>query len=429
MYSPYCPTKISQPYISRIAICLLWCLLTACNENTNISPSKSFNKIYNESSFSDFQAIDVVQTQDEGYIILGTIENSFAEQNDVPYILRIDKEGNYLWDTKLDKQLEAYISPIPNLKANQGNYHFFCFKKEGLKPALLKINDESKKVEEVRVYGQMSGDLAYVSDTQDNGMLLTLLSESCNPDNDLQTRNIELFKLSPTFDIQWRNCYPYSIFVPRDPVSRRVNYNFFINGNFNASGREYFFTTFLGQDNSTILIFTDHQGKVQGEARLPFVINSMAHINNNQFAMTFVKQKDLNIMSNAVFNLNSQTSPNLIGSTFHEINSQARAITKKMTLANKEVTIIASTLENIPIRIYAFDAKVTTTDLLRGSLTLGRGNPYEIADVIPSADGGLTIVANTLVGDRFKRIAVLKVSATDTNNFVNSCLSTGTCNE
>jgi hypothetical protein len=145
--------------------------------------------------------------------------------------------------------------------------------------------------------------------------------------------------------------------------------------------------------------------------------------------MTFVRQRDTNIIINAQFDLNNFSAPSIVGSTFHEINSQARTIAKKMNLANKEVIIIASTLENIPIRIYAFDAQVTTNDLLRGTLTLGRINPYEIANIIPTMDGGLAIITNTLVGDRFRRIALLKVSADETNSFVNSCLSTGTCKE
>jgi hypothetical protein len=404
-------------------------LFFTCNEKASFIPSESFNKIYNEPSFSDFQALDIVQMEDGGYLILGSVENSFAEQSDVPYVLRTDKEGNFLWDTKSDVSLAQYTSPIPNLRASQGVYHFFCVKKDALTPVVLRINDANKKVEEVRAYPQINGDLVYAGQAKDNGTLLTVLSEKCKPDNDLQTRNIEIFNLNSNFDVQWNKCYPYSIFIPRDPVSRKVNYNFFWNGNFNANEQDYYFATFLGQENSSVVMFTDTQGEVKGATFLPFVVNSISHITNNRFAMTFVRQRDTNIVINAQFELDSTTSPSIFGSTFHEINSQARTITKKMNLVNKEVVIIASTLENIPIRVYAFDAQVTTNDLLRGTLTLGKVNPYEIANIIPTADGGLAIVTNTLVGDRFRRIALLKVSTNETNRFVNSCLSTGTCRE
>lgn len=400
-----------------------------CSEKTSFLPFESFNKVYNEPSFSDFQAIDIVQMEDGGYLILGSVENSFAGQSDVPYVLRTDREGNFLWDTKLDVNLAKYTNPIPNLRASQGIYHFFCIKKDALTPVLLRINDASKKVEEARIYPQIDGDLVYAGQAKDNGILLTVLSEKCNPDNNLQTRNIELFNLNANLNIQWNKCYPYSIFVPRDPVSRKVNYNFFWNGNFNANGKDYHFATFLGQENSSVIMFTDNQGEIKGATFFPFVINSIAHLANNRFAMTFVRQRDTNIIINTQFDLENTSTASISGSTFHEINSQARAITKKMNLVNKEVIVIASTLENIPIRVYAFDAKVTTNDLLRGTLTLGRVNPYEIANIIPTMDGGLAIVTNTLVGDRFKRIALLKVSADETNLFVNSCLSTGTCNE
>lgn len=401
----------------------------ACSEKTNFIPSESFNKIYNEPSFSDFQAIDIVQMEDGGYLILGSVENSFAGQSDVPYVLRTDKEGNFLWDTKLDVNLAKYTNPIPNLRISQGAYHFFCVQKDALTPVLLRINDSNKKVEQVRVYPQIEGDLVYAGQAKDNSTLLTVLSEKCKPDNNIQTRNIELVRLNARFDEQWSACYPYSIFVPRNPVSRKVNDNFFWNGSFNANGKDYYFATFLGQENSSVVMFTDNQGEVKGVTFLPFVVNSISHVTNNRFAMTFVRQRDTNIIINAQFDLDNTSTPSIFGSTFHEINSQARTITKKMNLVNKEVIIIASTLENIPIRVYAFDAQVTTNDLLRGTLTLGRVNPYEIANIISTTDGGLAIVTNTLVGDRFRRIALLKVSANETHSFVNSCLSTGACKE
>jgi len=419
-------------YRRRFALGLFFLMiifLFACSEKTSFLPSESFNKIYNESSFSDFQAIDVVQMEDGGYLILGSVENSFAGRSDVPYILRTDKEGNFLWDTKSEANLTQYTNPIPNLRASRGIYHFFCIKKDVLTPVLLRVNDANKKIEEVRVYSQIRGDLVYAGQAKDNSILLSVLSENCNPDDNTQTRNIELFQINVNFDIQWNKCYPYSIFTPRDPVSRKVNYNFFWNGNFNADGKDYYFATFLGQENSSVVLFTDTQGEVKGTTSLPFILNSITHVRNNRFAMTFVRQRDTNIIINAQFDLNNFSAPSIVGSTFHEINSQARTIAKKMNLANKEVIIIASTLENIPIRIYAFDAQVTTNDLLRGTLTLGRINPYEIANIIPTMDGGLAIITNTLVGDRFRRIALLKVSADETNSFVNSCLSTGTCKE
>lgn len=386
-------------------------ILFSCQANEAVSPEQSFNKIYNESSFSDFEAANIQQLDDGGYLLLGTTNNSFSGKVGVPYLLRTDKNGNLLWDTNKTNLLQTFFNPIPNFKKKDGSYFFFCRNNADKSIVLLKINDANQGISVQRTFNELKGDLVYVSETPDKGLLLMLLSESCGSD-----KQPELVKLDINFDIQWRKCYPYTATPSINIITQKITLNYFFNGFFEADGQIRYFMAFLTPNNTSLVLYTDANGNLLGSTQTSFLLNSLDQIREKEFAMTYIKQKDTNIVPKVTLNINANESPAIFGNTFHEINSEKRIITKKMTLNGKNVIIFACTLENIPIRIYAFDAQ---TQVLLGTLTLGRVNPYEIADIIQTADGGLAVLANTLVADRFIRLALLKISPKEIINLVN----------
>lgn len=386
-------------------------VLFSCQANETISPEQSFNKIYNESSFSDFEAADIQQLDDGGYLLLGITSNSFSGKVGVPYLLRTDREGNLLWDTNKATLLKDFFNPIPNFKKKDDNYFFFCFDNKSKSIVLLKINDANQDISIQKTFNELKGDLVYVSETPDKGLLLMLLSESCG-----SGKQPELVKLDINFGIQWRKCYPYTAIPSINTITQKINPNYFFNGFFEADGQLRYFMAFLNTNNTSLILYTDANGNLLGSTQTSFLLNSMSQVREKEFIMTYIRQNDTNIAPRVTLNVNAYESPAIFGNTFHEINSEKRIITKKMTLNGKNVIIVACTLENIPIRIYAFDAQ---TQVLLGTLTLGRVNPYEIADIIQTTDGGLAVLANTLVADRFIRLALLKISPREITNLVN----------
>jgi hypothetical protein len=386
-------------------------VLFSCQANETVSPEQSFNKIYNEGSFSDFEGANIQQLDDEGYLLLGIVSNSFSGKVGVPYLLRTDKNGNLLWDTNKTNLLQTFFNPIPNFKKKDGSYFFFCRNNADKSIVLLKINDANQSISVQRTFNELKGDLVYVSETPDKGLLLMLLSESCD-----SGKQPELVKLDINFDIQWRKCYPYTAIPSINIITQKITLNYFFNGIFEADGQVRYFMTFLTPNNTSFVLYTDASGNLLGSTQTSFLLNSLAQVSGKEFAMTYIRQNDTNIVPKVALSINTNESPAIFGNTFHEINSEKRIITKKMTLNGKNVIIFACTLENIPIRIYAFDAQ---TEVLLGTLTLGRVNPYEIADIIQTADGGLAILANTLVADRFIRLALLKISPKEIINLVN----------
>ena len=398
--------KLNMYYFILLAFILL-----SCQANDSVSPEESLDRIYNENTFSDFEAINIQQLSDEGYLILGVTDNSFSGKLAVPYLLRTDKKGDFLWDTKKNNLLNTFSNPILNFKKKEGSYYFFCRSNTDKNISLLKIDDSNQNLSVQKTFSELKGDLVSVSETPDGGLLLMLLSEICN-----SNKRPELVKLDLNFNIEWRKCYTFDVTIPINAITQKVNLNYFFNGVFETDGQSRYFMVFLTQNNTSLVLYTDAKGNLVGSTQTSFLISSLDQITNKEFAMSYIKQKDTNIVPKIALNINANEFPPIFGNTFHEINSEKRVITKKMVLNGKNVVIFACTLENIPIRIYAFDAQ---TQALRGTLTLGRVNPYEVADIIQTADGGVAIVANTLVADRFIRIALLKISAKEIINLVN----------
>jgi len=386
-------------------------IVLSCKASSDILPEQRFTKIYNEDSFSDFVGADIEQTDDGGYMLLGTTDNSFSQQKGVPYLLKTDKVGNFLWDTKKNVFLQKFSNLTPNLKKINNEYFFFCRDSTNKSITLLKINDITQTLTSVRTYNELKGDLVYSSQTPDGGLLLMMLSETCD-----SNRRPEQIKLDKNFAIQWRKCYPFLISTPINAIDQRINLNYFFNGVFEVDGQQRSFITFLSQANTSSILFTDINGTLIGETHTSLLINSLSQIENKGFAMTYIKQKDTNVVPKIALNINAKETRLIFGNTFHEINSEKRVIAKKMTINGKNTVIFACTLENSPIRLYAFDPQ---TEELKGTLTLGRVNPYEIANIIQTTDGGMAIIANTLVADRFIRIALLKISPQDAASLAN----------
>lgn len=138
-------------FILPVSLCLFLCL-ASCNlkSNQENSFSISFGKIYNKSDTSSYTALDIKQTPgDGGYIIL-------AEVDGYPYLLKVEKDGKFSWDSKDKNIFEYYKYPIAELLTLNSAYYFFCRKEkdnekkkdnEGYDwdPVLVKVRKEEKE--------------------------------------------------------------------------------------------------------------------------------------------------------------------------------------------------------------------------------------------------------------------------------------------
>ncbi|MCP4215683.1 MAG: hypothetical protein GY765_13600 [bacterium] len=116
------------------------------NEEPDSKPSESFDRVYDKKDDNTYTAVDIKQTADGGYIILGKMEG-------VPYLLKIKADGNVMWDTD-PADYSQYRLPVKNLLVRDGEYYFFCNKMEleegaGLRELVLLKVDPDGKPEEI----------------------------------------------------------------------------------------------------------------------------------------------------------------------------------------------------------------------------------------------------------------------------------------
>lgn len=110
-----------------LLLSLLLTVLWGCRieEEETFAPEEVFTRIYNNSSFDNFEALDFVQTEDNGYLILARYYNQEEDFPDQPYLLRVDSKGNFLWDTYRDERAANLGTPFGKLFETPAGYSFF----------------------------------------------------------------------------------------------------------------------------------------------------------------------------------------------------------------------------------------------------------------------------------------------------------------
>ena len=83
--------------IKLIFLLLFVWIAAGCDvEDSEADPALSFVKVYDDNRFeSSYQPIDIVQTSDNGFLILASRQ---TEDADFPsaYLMKIDEEGNFV---------------------------------------------------------------------------------------------------------------------------------------------------------------------------------------------------------------------------------------------------------------------------------------------------------------------------------------------
>jgi hypothetical protein len=95
----------------------------------------------------------------------------------------------------------------------------------------------------------------------------------------------------------------------------------------------------------------------------------------------------------------TELNPN--GFSLPELTPEAHVKILRTTINEKDVVIYASTTQSRQIGLYFYDA---TSGAFMSSRYLGFSNPYEVASLTPTKDGGLAVCGTTYVAGRFSNI-------------------------
>ncbi len=399
----------TQGWIKNISAMLLILIVGGCDiKKNNDAESSTVVKIFNNSSFSkNYQPIDIKQTSDGGYLILGSTRVDVSSFLGV-YIMKLDKNGNFIKDTTLEG---TTLNPVYNLMGVGLSYYFFAMNGLTLATKLVKI-EESGNISEVGQFDQLTYPL-YVNIDGSNNFIL----QSYNRDD----RSTVVSKINTNGEVLASKSFSigFGDYDVEEPIIDHLTQTGktlpFIAGSL-SNGRYYF----NGFYNYTLsLVFFDFNSKDDVEPgvlqgyRSERVISSATEVAGSTLAVSRYAYGNHYLIPNAILNTANgdiSASSDLNGYFLPEIESDAKIINKKLELNGKSLLVYGTTTKDKQIALYFYES--TTAKLLKAKY-LGFSNPFEIGNFVTTKDGGLAIIGTTFVAGKFPRICLFKLSSSD----------------
>ncbi|WP_026998675.1 hypothetical protein [Eisenibacter elegans] len=385
-----------------LALLALWVGLGACRK-TELTPGESFTVIFDNNEFGgSFLPVDVKQTTDGGYVILG--EHRLDDSNFYGvYVLRTDALGRFLWDYKGEVN---QVNPVSELFVVNNEFYFMAMDGISLNAQVMKVDSAGASI-----VNQVAGVIYPLAMAQINdGFLLVSY--------DRLTRSSALTRLNNNFQAAWTQ--RYDVFEDAEErvighlTKTRRQFPFFAG----AVGNSFYVNTFSNFTLSTLFVSpTDgsQQGVLNG-FRYDDAISAAVPLNNNTFVMTRYSFGENFLLPQQAVNLTGVTSTkDLGGNRLVELTPDAKVVAKRLTINSRQVIVLASDTKNSQIVLYAYDA---ATGQLLGKRFLGFGSPYRVSGYTLTADGGMAVVGTNIVTGRFPRICLFKLSPSDVNGLI-----------
>lgn len=370
--------------------------VTSCSDEESIAPEDSFSKVYTDDSFdNNFFAIDVVQTADSGYLVLGEYENANVEYRFSPYILKVDPEGEMQWDLKLDA---PYQKPIKGMQVSDSAVTFFCMHSTDESTIQMSIDISSQSVTEVETISSLRFPLACTPLGNNQFLILGFdLNESSS---------VLYMKGSTSWRTEFLNIEDADdLLVPH--FNRTGDQLPFFTGEFNGN---YYFN---GLSNYGFgMCFVDANGdELDGSIsgfRYSTSVSSAVHLTGNIFAMSRYDENQNYLMPYISIDPSTdEVADRLGGLEMPQMKDKATTQVQEIEILSQPTVLYGTSTRDNRIMLTGYDA---STGLLLGTKYIGFGNPYDLVSVKSTSDGGLIVLASTYITGRFPRIALFKLS-------------------
>ncbi|MCC5930103.1 MAG: hypothetical protein JJU28_12710 [Cyclobacteriaceae bacterium] len=380
----------------------LMLFISACDiEDSQPKVDAGFLRIYDDGTFETrYFPVDMVQTPDSGFAILS------AENDWQTYFMKVDKQGNFEWEIHLP---DKYVNPIRGMYLADSVLHFYCMDKIALGTYLLQVSPLSGQVQELRFFPSLLYPLA-AKPLPDRTTLLL----SYNRDE----TSSRFSKISSTFAEQWGENYNVFQDVEEDLIihlkrlGRRIPFfvgasqsRYFWNGFYNFNLSLVFSNPSNGAETGLISGFRSQSGM---SAALP--------LEGNRYFFTRFNFNEHFIINGQSINENSiQFGGDLASVLQPEIRDQAQVFVSDISIRGSSYRLMATDTKRGQILLAFYDASATN---LLGLKYLGRNNPYEIAGLTKTLDGGLAVLGTTYLAGRFPRICLFKISPRELEDVV-----------
>ena len=378
----------------------------SCSEKSDPDYDKeNFTSIFDNNQFSaSYFPIDVKQTPDGGYLILG--ERRLLESNfRGVYLMKIDKYGTFINAVEVDEQ---YVNAIGDLMIAGGQFYFFCMDGGSLQAQLASVTaDDSVSVTIVPVNGGVTYPAAAAVEDQGNFILLSY---------DHEEKLTVLSKINTSGNMT--AAAGFNIGAGDDVEEPIINHFIRTGKRFpfqvgKLSSGQYFFNGF---ENYTFsLVFTNASlstitGVVQGQQD-DGGFSAVFPLTGNKFAAARFNFGDNFFLPNVNLATAGPTiGVDLGGNTLPELISNAPVKIIKAAVNGKNVLVFASDTKSKQIGLFFYDE---ATGEFLGSRYLGFSNPFEVANIVQTTDNGLAVCGTTYLAGRFPRICLIKLSKTE----------------
>ncbi|MBL7858327.1 MAG: hypothetical protein JNM57_11615 [Cyclobacteriaceae bacterium] len=388
---------------------LLVILQTSCEEESNPEfDENNFTAIFDNNQFSiTYNPIDVKQTEDGGYLILGSRKLPTPPSSSPPlysgiYIMKADKFGNFTSEVDVDA---AYVNPISPLAQIDGKYYFFCMQDLTLQTQLVELTGNG----EVTTITEVSGITFPTAASYDLDSRLFLLLGYNHVD-----KQTTFCRVTTSGTIQGA-VNEFGIGVGDDNIDEPLLNHFTRTGTklpfaVGKAGAQFYFNGFYNYTFSLVFFNPSQEnpaGVVQGQLD-EGGMSAVLPLAGNKFAASRFNFGDNYLLPNVLLSTTGiSSSTDLGGYSLPELVSNARVRILSALIDTKKILIYGSDSRSKQIALLFYDE---STGTFISSKYLGFSNPFEISSLLQTADGGLVVCGTTYVAGRFPRICLFKIS-------------------
>ena len=192
---------------------------------------------------------------DDGFLVVGS-SRSFVQEKTVAWVLRLDSEGNQLWNRTFPYGIGSefrYIINLPDGFLLVGNEFSSDADPNGY---VVKIDREGNMLWNITLGGGTVDRLFSAAKAQD-GFLLAGLTENSGKNNDF---NVWLVKINTNGNITWNKTYGWSMDDAGRSVALANDNSFLIAGYTNSTGHGNYDFLVLNVDNNGTLLWNQTYG-------------------------------------------------------------------------------------------------------------------------------------------------------------------------
>src|SRR6266850_2679611 len=318
----------------QILLVVLAALGGSCSNKSDPAADKAnFTRIYDNNKFeASYFPIDITQTPDGGYLILGGRRLDNSNFSGV-YLMKVDELGAFVSEKEVDSNNIDPIGPI--LTAN-GKYYFFCMTQVALQSQLIEMDANAEITQIINVGGTYPAAAA-----SDNGNFLLLSYDNVNKKSVVSV-------VSPSGSVSGSQGFSIG---QGDAVEAPIIDHFIRNGRQfpfqvgKALSGQYFFNGYFNYTFS--LVFTDLAsasplGVVQGQ-QAEGGLSQVVPLTGNTYATARFNFGDNYLLPVATLNSSGiSSSVDLGGNSFPELTANAPVKIVLTTINAKDIIVYAS---------------------------------------------------------------------------------------